>query len=486
MTCIFGITFLIFGNLAGNALQLGIYMQTAIDPTATEDSLRKGPVIAWAIGSLTASALVNIATRKFSIWLNNMFGVLKIALVFIMAFLGIIYGSIQGGGCRSIVWQNKGEGGQLGDIVLALFYAMYPYSGYEQPFYVLAEVEKPKRKFAKSTLYSMLTILILYPLINVSYLCMNPYEGPEELRSVNAATRFFWKLSGAADSGSGLVGEKELGVVRGIHIVLALFIFGNLLAQTYTASRVKQEIAKEGILPWSLFFAAGNDTLFARWWSSSPGSSRNPYQPNPDNHREQAPIAATFLHWVFEVILVLVVGFSVPKLTQAYNLLTYLYSFIILGILGLLTVGGLLYLKLDAWLHRWRSSPMHGRGGGRRWDEKAEWKPWLDPLPTVVATVALTFLLFGAFVPTSGSGTDDLASWIRPTVGWGVMILPFLWWLGLEAAQWKGRWRLVRKRVTYVEADDDNDPVQKAELVIVEKRSAASATFDTLSWTDST
>jgi hypothetical protein len=35
-----------------------------------------------------------------------------------------------------------------------------------------------------------------------------------------------------------------------------------LLAQTYTASRIKQEIAKEGgILPLPLFFATSSDTL---------------------------------------------------------------------------------------------------------------------------------------------------------------------------------------------------------------------------------
>src|SRR5437868_4128230 len=107
MTCTFGMAFLVLGNLAGNALQFGIYVQTAIDPQCQDSCVQRWPVIGQAIYVLTVSALVNVSTRRFSIWLNNIFGVLKVALLIVIAVVGIAYGTIHGDGCKKIVWEHK-------------------------------------------------------------------------------------------------------------------------------------------------------------------------------------------------------------------------------------------------------------------------------------------------------------------------------------------------------------------------------------------
>ena len=444
MTCIFGIVFIIFGNLAGNAIQFGIYIMQAINPECQTDScLNKPRVLGWAAGVLSLCSLINASTRKFSIGLNNILASLKVLLVLVMALLGIIYGSIHGNGCRQITFQNWGGTGQFGDIVLALFYAMYPYTGYEQPFYVLAEVSRPKQTFAKATNFAMLTALILFPLVNVSYLCMTPYSGNDSLPT-NMGIAFFERLAGTSTAAP-----------RGPSVVFAIFIFGNLLAQTYTATRVKQEIAKEGILPWSLIFASGSDTWFARLTSSSPSRPYRPAVEDIDSHIEQAPIAATFLHWAVEVVLVLVVGSLLP-LSQAYNFLTYIYTFAIVGVLGLLTAGGLLYLKLDS---------LSVGLNHRHWKEKSAWKPWLDPLPAVLATAALAFLLFAAFAPPSAKQPNSLPWWVGPTAGWLSGALGIFWWLGLRFIQWKGRWELHISRVPLIEIDGEGNAIQRVELV---------------------
>jgi amino acid transporter len=49
--------------------------------------------------------------------------------------------------------------------------------------------------------------------------------------------------------------------------IIAISIFGNILVATFTAARVNQEIAKEGILPFSLFFATSHPTPSA-WLQS--------------------------------------------------------------------------------------------------------------------------------------------------------------------------------------------------------------------------
>jgi amino acid transporter len=447
MTCVFGIVFIIFGNLAGNALQFGVFVQKAINPGCdeTQECFSNASVIGWAIFVLTVSALINILTRQLTILVNNVFAVCKVAFLVVVALMGIIYGTTHGDTCRKISWQNHGAGGSLGDIALALLYAVYPYTGYEQPYYVLAEVRNPQQTFARATNYTMLAVLVLYPLVNVGYLCVVPYEGNNSL-PVNMAIKFFERISGASEG---------TATVQGVSAVLAVFIFGNIVAQTYTASRVKQEIAKEGILPWSLALATNNDTLFARWLS--PSKSRGPAINNLNAHLEQSPISATFLHWVFEVVLVLVFGIRL-KPSVAYRYLTFLYTFTIVGFLGFLTVSGLLYLKVDSWL--WPET-------GRRWHQKVRWKPWFDPIPAVVATLSLAFLLLVIFVPPTARQPYDEAHWIKPAVGWAVAPIGVAWWAGLLFVLWKGRKRLVATRLPYIDFDDKGRAVQLAEFVEV-------------------
>jgi L-asparagine transporter-like permease len=469
MKCVFGIAFIVLGNLAGNALQFGVFMQRVINPTCGENDqscLSNGVVVAWGVGVLTVCALLNISTRKYTMGLNNFFAVTKLTFVVVITFLGIAYGTIKGNQCRSITWaspQARTDSANFGDIALALFYAMYPYTGYEQPFYVLAEVYRPQQTFAKATMWAMASVLVLFPLANVSYLCVNPYIGNADLPE-NMAIAFIERVSGARP------GEHSPSAVRGVSFLLAFFIFGNLMAQTYTASRVKQEIAKEGILPWSLVFATGNDTLFSRIGTSS-SSSRSRADSHPyregggstsairdlDGHHEQAPFAATALHWVFEIALLLAVGLTARQPSSAYGGLTYIYTFVIVGVMGLLTAGGVLYLKIDSWTR--------GSSRSRKWTLKSVWRPWLDPLPAVVATASLAFLLFAAFARPSYGKETGWSWWVGPTVGWGSVLLGVAWWGGLQFVQWAGRWELQTKRLPIIEIDEDGQAIQKAELV---------------------
>jgi len=492
MKCVFGIAFIVWANLAGNALQFGVYMQRAIDPTCDENNsecFNKGYPVAWGIFVLTLCSLLNIASRKYSMVINNSFAVAKICFLTIITFLGIGYGASHGDGCSSISWDSPtpSDAGNVGDISAALFFAMFPYMGYEQPFYVVAEVSKPQRTFSKATFAAVFSVVVLYPLANIGYLCTTPYTGNADLPE-NMVIALIERVSAGSSRSPG----THSAAVRTVSAILAVFIFGNLAAQTYTVSRVKQEIAKEGILPGSLLFATGNDTLFSRWTSSknkNPSSDfkhahqgdtipletmNHPYRegmhprPSPqvgaesqpairnlDGHHEQSPFAATFLHWTFEVGMLLAVGLPMSSSSQAYGGLTYVYSFVITGILGFLTTAGLVYLKTDSLLKPSR----------RKWSQKSTWKPYLDPLPSVLASVALVFCLFAAFVPQKEGKNSGWPTWVGPTVGWASATLGVVWWCGLQFVQWAGRWELQTQRLPVVEIDEDGFAVQKAELV---------------------
>jgi amino acid transporter len=477
MSCLFGITFILFGNLAGNSIQFGIYMQHAISPHCTEDDacFNKAAVLLWAIGILTFCSFLNIATRKLFIGLNNGFAAAKLLLVAATALLGIVYGTTHGDGCRTnMAWSNRGAGGGFGDIVLAMFYGMYSYTGFEQPFYVLAEVERPQDTFAKYVILALGSVMILFPLTNFGFFCVVPYHGPESVPN-NMALKFFDMIARNGDPGANTIASQ-----RAISVVLALIIFGTIMAQTFTGSRVKQEIAKEAIIPFALFIATAKDSLHAQLQAWRSGTPARPIDRDYIimDHPEQVPMAATLLHLIFAVALVILVGAPI-KPSHAYRVLTYLRIFSIIVVLGLLTVAGLAYLKIDSWIHGRHAGTgeRDETGGGsevllapgRRpgWLGIRNWYPWLDPFPTFLATIVLAFLSVAVFAEPSQIRTEerDVPYWVSPLAGWLVLLVGVLWWAGLRAWQWKTgtRTEVLRRPEIYIDAD--GQAVLRAELI---------------------
>lgn len=115
---------------------------------------------------------------------------------------------------------------------------------------------------------------------------------------------------------------------------------------TFTASRVKQEIAKEGILPWSLFFATGRTTPLSRLKArfrrrgqisqiETGGESPSPL--------EQSPMAALGLHWLSSLVLLAVT--AKLSVDAQYAFLISLYSYVMVVLVAFCTTTGLLYCK---------------------------------------------------------------------------------------------------------------------------------------------
>jgi hypothetical protein len=127
---------------------------------------------------------------------------------------------------------------------------------------------------------------------------------------------------------------------------------------------VKQELAKEGVLPFSRFFARNTTTplaRFHRFWRSRKGCDQQ------DVALEQSPAAALFLHWWFAAILI--GATSMQKPTVAYSMLVQLYSYSLVIILGILVGGGLLYLK---WHQR------------NDWTDNVSFTPWGGPTAAII------------------------------------------------------------------------------------------------------
>ena len=142
-TCLYGIAFIILGNLSGNAIAFGIYVMSA----AGHDEPSRGAVIGLAIGALTLACLVHVASRRGGILLNNMFAVAKVAILLVIIILGFIrsQGYSFGGHANAGDYPTdnfdlnssfSGDGQNAPSFADALLFILCTYSGFEQPFYV--------------------------------------------------------------------------------------------------------------------------------------------------------------------------------------------------------------------------------------------------------------------------------------------------------------------------------------------------------------
>src|SRR6266536_468657 len=113
---------------------------------------------------------------------------------------------------------------------------------FNQANYVLGEVKNPRKIFRSATLLAVSTVCVSYMLVNIAYMIVVPAALQV---NGNVAEQFILLTLGRV---------SPYGKAHSAQILNAFMAFsslGNVIVSTYTAARVKQEIAKEGILPFS-------------------------------------------------------------------------------------------------------------------------------------------------------------------------------------------------------------------------------------------
>lgn len=456
-TCSFAIMFTLLYNLSGNAISFSLQFMTATglhDPTSGQIPDR-GTAVGIAIATLTFVVLLHTFSRRGGILVNNAFAVIKVALLLAIISLGIAKAAgrfpnspdqqstsqiISKNFTQDVFTTKRGDAASWSN---SLMLCMYSFSGFEQPFYILAETKRPRRHFPKYTVLAMAIAIVLFLAVNISYLLVVDRDAVllDETYKHDLASLFF----------EGLFQGNNRRASKAMAAFIALSIFGNLIVMTFTAARVKQEIAKEGILPYSLFFATAYITPYGLWqkWKSR--------RELADHELEQAPTAAFLLHWITSVFLVLItIPIQDPR--KAYSALVSLYSYTIVTLLGCWVAFGLLMIKL-------RRSKWH-------WQDRRRYRPWLSPAHAIIYFVATLFMLVAAFIPPDEQSpyhknVSGFAWYIIPTIGltapfWGV-----LWYWGLLVYEWIIGKRLDVTKYVYLVQDPDEpgEYVQRAETV---------------------
>lgn len=176
---------------------------------------------------------------------------------------------------------------------------------------------------------------------------------------------------------------------------------------TFTAARVKQEIAKEGILPYGRLISksiAIPTIPFGRLLGRTSKS-----QP------EETPIGGLALHWIISVLLILATGAQHDP-ENSYLILVYLYSYSIDCFFGLLLGGGLVFLRLCS---------------SRNWGKKSQAIPWVSITAGVIFAVANAFPFIAMWVPPPNKDmalTKENPWFATATVGWCLIGAGILYW----------------------------------------------------------
>jgi len=225
----------------------------------------------------------------------------------------------------------------------------------------------------------------------------------EQKDGVDVAHRFFELTYGTLSADSQKYGPQIL------YAFMAISALGNIIVMTYTAARVKQEIAKEGILPFRKFFSRSRsirgiplDWLLCR-------RSRH--------YREEIPVGALVLHWAVSVLLILATATLLP--TTAYNVLVSLYSYTIDAFFGVVLALGIFYLRIKR---------------SRHWSENNFLANWVSMLAAFIYGVSMAFPVVTSWVPPSvefWQHQNQFYPWFTtPAVSCGVVGLGVIYWVG--------------------------------------------------------
>jgi amino acid transporter len=248
MTCVIAVLFCGLGGSAMVAIAFGSYVLLAAG--------RPNPAGSWetrfiAIGVVTFAAALHAFFPTIGVRFLRVFGILKLViLVFI-----ICSGFAALAGHRLVADPHNfdnmfavetgpgyGKKGLFG-YGSAVIRTLYCYMGVMSITAVLGETKSPRRTIARVMPIALGIVTILYTLVNIAYFAAIP-KAQIAKSDVIVAGIFFANVFG------------QSAAAKVLPALVAFSCLGTILSASFSHGRMNQEIAKEGILPWSHFWAS--------------------------------------------------------------------------------------------------------------------------------------------------------------------------------------------------------------------------------------
>ena len=228
--------------------------------------------------------------------------------------------------------------------------------------------------------------------------------------------------------------------VRIFNAFLAVSSLGNIIVMTYTAARVKQEIAKEGILPWAKFWAQNTDLSIGRLlhWFQKRGFKGGLFKYRwfrPEQHSEKTPVGAFILHLIACAILIFATWTMTPDAT--YTLLSHVTAYTTHCVFGVFLGLGIFILRFYGPPETAREDTPDGRQGPpqiKTWSQmsKGTVNPFLSVLSALIYTIGSLYPVVATWVKPND--TPSTSKWyLVPTLCWAIIVFAIVWWLGFLA-----------------------------------------------------
>ncbi|KXH35732.1 methionine permease [Colletotrichum simmondsii] len=357
----------LLGFTASNCIVFSEYLLFALGGDNPSDLLRKG----IAVGLLTFVTLIHGCFPRFGIRLQNVLGWIKVALIVFMIFSGlyvVLFRPTEESAQKTTgvpgwgnLWENTNW--NWGVIATSLFKVFYSYAGLDNANYVLNEVKDPVRTLRSVTMAALITACGLYALINVAYFLVVPIDEIKQSGELIAAL-FFERIFGER------VGKRVLP------LAVALSAGANVLVVAFSAARTKQEIARQGFLPFS-------DIL----------SSTKPFN---------SPLGGLFVHYIPSFLVI-----TLPPSRDVYSFILEVEGYP--GqILALAIAVGLLWLRV------------------KRPDIKRPFKAFV---PAVILRIGLSVALLAApFFPPDTKPSNGLFYATYAIIGVSILTAGVLYW----------------------------------------------------------
>ncbi|KAI9642690.1 hypothetical protein NHQ30_008421 [Ciborinia camelliae] len=443
--CMFGFIFVVVGNSAANCVSFGVHVLAA----AGINNPQKGAVQGIALGTAWLVTLLHALGRMFGVHLNSVFAVTKVSMLIMIIILGFIvlnnhtdhlhrdplsYTNLN----PKTSFKQLGTGDHARGFAAAYLNIIFTCGGWNQANYVLGEIKKPTSRFRGISLWTMIVV----PL-------------PQDGNFIDGETVIeqFFKLT---------IGQawNERRAIQLMNACLAVSSLGNVIVTTFTAARVKQEIAKEGILPFSLIFAKNVNII--EWATKKFKRSEQVAEPvetlvqgtvtsTPERAKfEPIPFPALVLHCSFSTILILA-SIRVPQSKDAYPLLVGIYTYPIDAMVAICLSFGII------WMRSSQSS---------EWNTYSTSNRWFSLATAIVVFVANSFPVAALWIPESTLGSS-VPWYIVPTIGWTLVLGGFIYYLVFRfvVPLLKGGAVLEVKRDPVIGIDDEGHFVQHGEMV---------------------